>query len=1556
MAEWDEFPIVEPAPAPAPTPQPSGFDEFPIVEAAPQVASVSQPMRFPSATAVQPDIAGSQAMLDTASGLAGAGWQGLKDFASETWQQMRRTSPMMMASGALGITDERKAEYDFRRAQEANRQPDQTYGEKIVEGSVKSLAKNLPLQALGGFPLVVGAAVEEEYASAFDKATQKGLPENDARGYALRSAAIEGTITAIMQKMGAGGMEGVLAAPKEAFKGTLKETLKGLGVSMLDEQIEELTIFGLQQLNDKMSNVNPDALSAKNLDEGAKLTMGTTALAAGAATGLRTVEAKAQAWRRANPDAPIPAAPTRAAFKEAGINEQLSKQEREEWIASLGTPTEAPIPGDVPTEAPAPEQVASEIGSPIAAPTIANAESQAPGAQPKPASFSEVIRKRFDRDDDKSVIHPEMLAGKKAGEAAISELATRVKQGDGYGYVVGLDINNQKGKNLFYKEDTNRVDKELMGRGAEFLKEELSKLAPDAVLIKHGGDEWNYNIHSATELSEAELFDAAERADAKFKAYAQSIGVPLDLENPRAKKPRYNRARLDEENQRIYDEEYEKYLKARGIGFRVGVTEVNADDTPDTVTSRIAEQHVAAKEGRPYGPRRQIAAPGAESPKGQAEGIGGRDRQADSSAGQEDGGVPQSTEGESQPAKAVDQPPAKPEDTVEYLGTGPADRKLVDSITSFQKDSINRFVDVIKGGSAPKTTRANRSAGEAVVRHASADTAAPRIADALYSKVFQGADEATANKMMAVLTEDNLRDIGEKSKDAVATLVGQHEGAAFKSEAEYQAALQDPKIQELIGRWKKHVNEYMNDTFRTLKGLDASEELLGRGKQTGARINLKAVREDGDVLTGGSGNINAARRNFSAFAKRATGQAEAYDTNAKAVLENSVARTWSKATRVRMLNSLINTGLAKFAEPGQQVKDIGGEPVSAIDVKIPEGGQQISKTLYVKSSLMQEIRGALGTDIAPEPIPAVKLMNTISLYGPLDSIFHVANVLTGITSSPGAQTFLGEVARKIPGANIADTLARVAHAGYEVVKGSPEIQQKLAELAKEGSLRGRDHDGISGKVIGLVDEASRIALDKMFDNLVKRGLMQDTPTSRREFINSATGQYQIRLQGYVTRWLRQYGISPFITAGSTFNRLGIKALAGGFGGEATSKSAARQMRATQIVGNIVVPVVTAAAINALLGADDEDKKDVPLGGIYLGRDEKGKPKYYDLLKFSGIRRGLNVSGLGPALEAVLAGRSPSKAFDEGVRTAFNSNIHPIAGPAAKALYSGATGNELAMGLPGGPMAQPGESQMMENIAFGAKKVNPLIEGAVDSYRETTTGKKSKSGSLSESLQKTLGSAAGFRTGRTRPTKAYELAQEFLRKRTPPSDAMTDEEKETSVVRRELTRAIREGKDPQEAIDEAVATNKVTEKQAFLSAKRGKLTANQAIFKALSLTEAKQVMDQATPAERSEWTPLYQDKIAARAKVLAKPKPLSSQGGKSLAERRESWEADISDAIRVLREVGATPDEIRTAYKAKMKAERRDSDDITVGLARLKQQLAKIDSAPQRGQLSPLAAR
>jgi hypothetical protein len=143
-------------------------------------------------------------------------------------------------------------------------------GDRILPRAVRGAYRSaVPMLAAGGNPyLGLGFAGVAEGSSSLAEARAAGMKPNQAMAYAVTQGAIEASIGAVFQKAGLGGFEDLLGgtgATKQIVRAGLANGLKQAGIRTLQELPEEyITEIG-HKVTDKISGMDPEALSKESL-------------------------------------------------------------------------------------------------------------------------------------------------------------------------------------------------------------------------------------------------------------------------------------------------------------------------------------------------------------------------------------------------------------------------------------------------------------------------------------------------------------------------------------------------------------------------------------------------------------------------------------------------------------------------------------------------------------------------------------------------------------------------------------------------------------------------------------------------------------------------------------------------------------------------------------------------------------------------------------------------------------------------------------------------------------------------------------------------------------------------------------------------------------------------------------------------------------------------------------------------------------------------------------------------------------------------------------------
>lgn len=674
------------------------------------------------------------------------------------------------------------------------------------------------------------------------------------------------------------------------------------------------------------------------------------------------------------------------------------------------------------------------------------------------------------------------------------------------------------------------------------------------------------------------------------------------------------------------------------------------------------------------------------------------------------------------------------------------------SVSDFGK-AFKGWIGGLAGKTFPKLTALNREVGEKAARWISSRIAAKPSADLFSSKVLEGL-KVDPLKFGAALHEDNLRSIRKGYEDAgntdaangVNTIIG-GKGSPFKTEADYQAFLDDPQTQLAIERHKALWDDIIAPQYRHAMSLDPDEKLPERGLQTGARINLNNLRESDavkdKVFTVGRGNLLGTLKKKSIFGRQATGTGEGYGMNYTDIMRNTFGKQLEVANKNHFEDAMVDAGLAKIEQPGQPVT-INGREAKAFPYKrqtlILKNGQPMSqsRSIYIDPRIAGEYE--IGSNVQKNvfeggrgefPAKVASAFNRAALAGLTDATVHVSNLGSAMFTRPGTSgglltdTLLSSLGR----ADVPVTLIR------SLVKGFKDNQQQIKELSEIGAMRSQHESGsslnplnLTGKFIQWADRTARLTLDDAFKSMADKGIVENTETNRREFVNQV-GQYNKRAQGSWTRAARDSGLAPFVTAGKNFNALAVRTALLDPGVKATSVPAALALRANQAAKWLGAATLI-GSLNYLITGKATGRDGVPLGSVDTGKnDENGRPLYIKVSDWLGLGRAVRVTGIRGAVEAKRAGLTNQDALDSAVRDIGNSAMAPWEGPPIRALGV-ATGIPTAIGVKRpAPVVAPGESQRASDLKYAAIEANPIFGSIHDRYK---TG-----GGITESLQRQL---------------------------------------------------------------------------------------------------------------------------------------------------------------------------------------------------------------------------
>jgi hypothetical protein len=662
--------------------------------------------------------------------------------------------------------------------------------------------------------------------------------------------------------------------------------------------------------------------------------------------------------------------------------------------------------------------------------------------------------------------------------------------------------------------------------------------------------------------------------------------------------------------------------------------------------------------------------------------------------------------------------------------------------------AIRSLRDFLTVKPIPKLERAGLS--DAAYEHASARNSVVHSVRHLLSRVFPDSykNPAEMQRTGDILTKDNILGVydqgktrledaepGTKEHDAAAEAVNKieeaHNLAAY--DRDVKEAMNDPQISKNIERWKTWVNPEMDRMYNEIKSLDPWTIQESRGRHFDARINLLPLNQAADLakftdMSHGMPDLvtsNYRNPNIKAdpFMRRAAGTGQ-YSTDPGLILTNSLARRYNEVTKLRFYKAVEKTGNGFIADAG--VRPTNTEGLSRLAIKMPETNPEtgltrpVEKSLWIKNDLAREARDVLNTDMSAPTNPVFKALTQVQLLQLADATAHMKNIHTVLANSLGASKPWQDAVRKLPFLSTADTVGRIASVVREVASDTPAIRDEIAQMAKQGMIRPKYPSTGIQKITKMqdaihhVDTAARIVMNRFWDNLAERGYVTDTPAARRQFVQQI-GEYNGRLMGHFSRTLRNYGASPFVVAGRTFNAFSKRLLTGDPGFKAATPQAAAMARAYQLTA-LTMATAVPAIINYAITGKFGGRPGTPIGAIDTGmNNEKGDKKIIDLFQLMGIRRGLRATGLGAVTEGLREGKSFNEIGGKGIEDITTTASHPWIGPGLGAMYSGISGKRLDLRGGAWPYAakqvkEGGLKQYGENLRVTLKNQNPLLYG------------------------------------------------------------------------------------------------------------------------------------------------------------------------------------------------------------------------------------------------------
>jgi len=699
-----------------------------------------------------------------------------------------------------------------------------------------------------------------------------------------------------------------------------------------------------------------------------------------------------------------------------------------------------------------------------------------------------------------------------------------------------------------------------------------------------------------------------------------------------------------------------------------------------------------------------------------------------------------------------------------------------------------------------------------------------KVGETMRDDNILGGYDGLRDRLFDLASKNKLTDDEERELKDLSARVWQIEDVQDLDELEnrVQANMRDQDVVDAIHRYEEHVVPLMEEQFNTIKGADPNTPRDTRGRHFEARVNLLSLDAEEkladfadldkpmpELRASSYRNPDAKRDKFD---RRAAYTGE-YSGSLENMMLNSFGSRMNETTKLDFYKALVKGGKAKILEDGESKPDqIGGEDSAILMMKMPKTNgvdgktTHVMKRMAVPASKVDVIRRVLNTDLSTKQNPVFRALTKVQILGIADAMAHTKNQVSVITSSLGRDKNWQTVVSRIPILGQIQAISEIRSVANEIAAGSPNIVAEQAELAKYGMLRaGPKAEGwkkyLPGTFLHDNDTAARVILARRYKTLVDSGIATGGIEGERAFVMQI-GEYNRRLMGQLESSLRDYGASPFIVAGQTFNRFGSRILTGQPGFQSPDAKAAALARA-QMMTPLLTAMTTTVLANMFLSGNAFGRKGTPVGTIDLGPqhdDEKGVRKMIDLFQLSGIRRGLKRTGLDAMMNMPNNGDSVNEVFGKAISDSVTTNLHPYTGPAAGFLFETLTGKrlDLRQGWQRSFEARnyDGGKQYVENARSALKHLNtlgyalsePVIGLGLKTAGMTMPPKdKSYGNGVGEAIVKSPLSAVGYKEG---VSPATQLALKFAgdKMAVAPMDEQESERRaELSGIREKLSK-------------------------------------------------------------------------------------------------------------------------------------------------------------------------
>jgi hypothetical protein len=618
---------------------------------------------------------------------------------------------------------------------------------------------------------------------------------------------------------------------------------------------------------------------------------------------------------------------------------------------------------------------------------------------------------------------------------------------------------------------------------------------------------------------------------------------------------------------------------------------------------------------------------------------------------------------------------------------------------------------------------------------------------------------------------EKLRDYWYDAAVKVNSAIGTYE---LPNEAKYQEVLNSDQYKEFGKNWEKYMTPFMNETFKTIQGLEADDPVDTLSQLPGRPFNAIAVREGDKAPDPGAKDVFTSTKRGElrnpkimpyGFAREFTGSAKGYVFDPRRIIENTIRKSTEAATQADMYRTYERTGIGQWVKGGER-PEINGKPAVIIRDIFPPKGTQESEPgqlhFAVAEGADKEFLKALDVERPFLHIPGSNFFTKASLFSVVEAASHVKN--------------MGKFAFQLPLRSLPDIIT----VGYGVLKGNPELQARLRELAEQGAVKPKGFESgtlplpeklkwadptyWTGKALDFMDTTLRLVGDRAFSRIKASGANVDTSEfARRNYINQL-GQYLRRGQNDAVVFLRDTGLGPFATAATRFTMQGLKSLLFSHGLSANTIGTDLKLRA-YVAMRMGVMLGAASALNYMMWKRVDGDDNTPFGAVKVA-DSNGKTGYIDLFGLTGWTRGARTTGLLALIEGQRANAPGGNVATRARQDVTQGLLHPAEGPIVNVARQAAFG-ENTIGMPVSREYKPGEpadamnawgrignNQVLRDVWGALMNANPVVGAMSGADRPTDKKQHGEFGGIDESTWRLLG-PFGVKFRGSKPGQAYQ---------------------------------------------------------------------------------------------------------------------------------------------------------------------------------------------------------